>query len=59
MACWTDYPASGWGAYKNSWLIGLSVPAGEHELVVKDMAFERGWDRPFRPLIAGALRDER
>ena len=59
MACWTDYPASGWGAYRNLWLIGLSVPAGEHELVVKDMAFERGWDRPFRPLIAGALRDER
>ena len=51
MACWTDYPASGWGRYKNTWLIGLSVPEGEHELVVRDMQFPRGWSRPFAPQI--------
>ena len=54
MACWTDYPASGWGSYRNTALIGLSVPAGEHELVVKDMEFPRGWTRPFTPLIGSA-----
>ena len=59
MACWTDYPASGWGAYRNTWLIGLSVPAGEHELLVRNMVFPRGWARPFEPLIPAALRNER
>ncbi|HUT56336.1 MAG TPA: hypothetical protein VNA25_00515 [Phycisphaerae bacterium] len=51
MACWTDYPASGWGRYANTWLIGLSVPEGDHELVVRDMQFPRGWSRPFAPQI--------
>jgi hypothetical protein len=55
MASWTDYPASGWGMYDNSWLIGLSVPAGDHELVVKDLEFEKVWARPFTPLVAGAV----
>lgn len=55
MACWTDYPASGWGTYANTWLIGLSVPAGEHELVVKDMTFPRSWARQFAPLIRGVV----
>ena len=55
MASWTDYPASGWGTYDNSLLIGLSVPAGDHELVVKDLEFEKVWARPFTPLIAGAV----
>ena len=55
MASWTDYPASGWGTYDNTWLIGLSVPAGDHELVVKDLAFEKVWARPFVPLIEGAV----
>jgi len=59
MACWTDYPASGWGRYKNTQLIALSVPAGEHELVVRDMCFPPAWTRPFRPRIAGAIRSER
>jgi hypothetical protein len=55
MACWTDYPANGWGTYKNTWLIGLSVPDGDHELVVKDMRFPRGWTRPFTPLIESSV----
>lgn len=55
MANWTDYPASGWGSYDNTWLIGLSVPAGEHELVVRDLQFVPCWTRPFTPLIAGAV----
>jgi len=58
MACWTDYPASGWGRYKNSWLIGLSVPAGDHKLAVGDMKFTRIWTRPFSPLIKEAVRTE-
>jgi hypothetical protein len=58
MACWTDYPASGWGTYDRSWLIGLSVPGGEHELVVRDMVFPRIWTRPFAPRIAGAVKAE-
>ena len=53
MACWTDYPASGWGTYEHSWLIGLSVPEGVHELAVRDMRFPRGWTRPFAPSIPG------
>jgi hypothetical protein len=47
MACWTDYPASGWGKYDNTWQIGLSVPAGTHGLLVRDMVFPEGWTRPF------------
>ena len=54
MACWTDYPASGWGTYRNTWLIGLSVPAGPRELVVKDMQFPQSWPRQFEPLVEGA-----
>ena len=56
MACWTDYPASGWGTYKNTWLIALSVPEGDHELIVKDMVFPSGWTRPFDPLIDAQAR---
>ncbi len=58
MACWTDYPASGWGAYRNTRLIGLSVPPGEHKLLVKDMVFPPAWTRPFAPRIRGAVRKE-
>jgi len=54
MANWTDYPNNGWGTYDNTWLIGLSVPDGEHELAVKDLAFVKVWARPFMPLIEGA-----
>lgn len=55
MACWTDYPNNGWGTYDRTWLVGLSVPAGEHELTVKDMVFPPVWTRPFTPLIDGAV----
>ena len=57
MACWTDYPASGWGSYDETWQIGLSVPAGKHELLVKDMVFPISWERQFEPLIEGVVRD--
>jgi hypothetical protein len=50
MACWTDYPASGWGSYDNTWLIGLSVPAGKQQLVLKNMAFPEVWQRQFEQL---------
>lgn len=56
MPSWTDYPASGWGTYRNTWLMALSVPDGEHELVVKDFTFPPVWRRPFVPLIDGVAR---
>jgi hypothetical protein len=56
MASWTDYPASGWGSYRNTWLIALPIPDGEHELVVKDFVFPPVWTRPFTPLIAGVVK---
>jgi hypothetical protein len=55
MASWTDYPASGWGTYQNTWLMALSAPEGDHDLVVKDFRFPPVWARPFEPLI-GATR---
>jgi len=58
MACWTDYPNNGWGSYDNTWLIGLSVPDGEHELAVANLTFPKGWTRPFAPLIEGALTEQ-
>jgi hypothetical protein len=51
MASWTDYPANGWGAFKNTWLIALPVPEGKHELIVKDFRFPPVWERPFTPQI--------
>ena len=56
MACWTDYPASGWGTYDQTWLIALSIPAGAHDLDLHNLVFPRGWERPFAPAIAAALR---
>lgn len=53
MACWTDYPASGWGTYDNTWLIALTVPDGDHDLVVRNLVFPPVWARPFTPAIAG------
>ncbi len=55
MACWTDYPASGWGTYRDTNLIALSVPGGKHELTLKNLVFPAGWARPFTPTLAGAL----
>jgi hypothetical protein len=56
MASWTDYPASGWGSYKNTWLMALPVPEGEHELTVKDFVYPPAWARPFVPAIEGVVR---
>ncbi|MDP6505367.1 MAG: hypothetical protein QF886_17225, partial [Planctomycetota bacterium] len=56
MASWTDYPASGWGTYKNTALIGLSVPKGEHGLVVRNLKFPDGWRRQFDPTIIGVQK---
>jgi hypothetical protein len=56
MACWTDYPASGWGTYNNAWLISLSVPAGAHELTLKNLTFTPVWTRPFTPAIEGVVK---
>ena len=51
MASWTDYPASGWGDYDETWKIGISVPAGAHQLLLRDMEFPVSWDRQFTPEI--------
>lgn len=53
MACWTDYPASGWGTYTDTKLIALTVPDGKHELVVKDFTYPAVWTREFTPAIQG------
>ena len=55
MACWTDYPSSAWGTYENTWLIALSVPEGEHELLVREMKVPAVWTRQFEPLIEGVV----
>ncbi|OPZ25953.1 MAG: hypothetical protein BWZ02_02235 [Lentisphaerae bacterium ADurb.BinA184] len=55
MACWTDYPASGWGSCANTWRITLPVPEGKHELTVRNLEFVPGWTRPFAPTIADAV----
>jgi hypothetical protein len=53
MACWTDYPSSGWGTYKNTQLIALTVPGGKHELTVSGLVYPAVWTRPFVPTIQG------
>jgi hypothetical protein len=54
MACWTDYPNNGWGTYDETWKIGLAVPAGEHDLTVRNLTFPKVWTRPFTPTIQDA-----
>ena len=54
MACWTDYPSSGWGSYDRTALMAISVPGGKHELVLKNCVFPPCWKRSFVPTIAGA-----
>jgi hypothetical protein len=49
MASWTDYPNSGWGAYDETWKIGLSIPAGRHRLTLENMTFPPAWSRGFEP----------
>ncbi len=56
MPCWTDYPSSGWGSYKDTYLVAISVPAGQHELVLKNLVFPPTWDRQFTPTIAGVVK---
>ena len=51
MAGWTDYAGSDWGRMKETNLIAVSTPAGEHELVIRDMTFPKTWHRQFRPGI--------
>ncbi len=50
MACWTDYPASGWGSYDQTWLIGIAVPAGPREIVVRNMVYPHPWPTRLAPL---------
>jgi len=59
MACWTDYPASFWGRMRNTNLVGLSVPEGDHELVIEDMVFPPCWTRQFIPMLEGAIIEGR
>ncbi len=53
MACWTDYPNSGWGSYKHTNLMAISVPDGKHELTVDNLVFPPVWERKFTPTIMG------
>ena len=55
MACWTDWPGSGFGRWKRSCMTALSVPAGRHGLVVGEMRFPPVWERAFTPLIEGVV----
>lgn len=56
MACWTDWPDSGFGRWSHTNLMALTVPDGDHELVVKNMVFPPVWDREFTPLIPGVVK---
>lgn len=55
MACWTDYPGSDWGRLDHTNLIALTVPEGEHEVVIRDMVFPPVWERQFDPGIGGTV----
>jgi len=57
MACWTDWPDSGFGSFSHTDMMALSVPEGEHELVVKDLVFPPVWERTFQPAIEGVVRE--
>lgn len=57
MACWTDYPASGWGTYKNTALMALTVPEGKHTLEVRSLVYPATWTRPFRPTLRRTAGD--
>lgn len=56
MACWTDYPSSGWGTFKNTNLMAISVPDGKHELTLTNLVFPPVWERKFTPTIAGVVK---
>jgi hypothetical protein len=55
MACWTDYPGSDWGRLNHVNLMALTVPDGEHEVVIQNMVFPPVWERPFEPQIEGVV----
>ena len=57
MACWTDWPASGFGSWSNTDMVALTVPDGTHDLEVRDMTFPAGWERTFSPTIEAAVVD--
>ena len=52
MAFWTDEAGSDWGRWTGTQLIALSTLDGEHELVLRDMAFPPVWDRQFAPTVS-------
>ncbi|OPZ88200.1 MAG: hypothetical protein BWY76_00068 [bacterium ADurb.Bin429] len=56
MPCWTDYPSSGWGTFKDTNLIAIAVPDGKHELVITDLVFPPVWTRQFTPGIPGVVK---
>lgn len=49
-----DFVAAGWGTLWHLWIMDLSAPEGDHELVVKDFRFPPVWERPFEPRILSA-----
>ncbi len=51
MACWTDYPASGWGKYDRTALMAISVPDGKHIVELTDRVFPPCWPRRFEPTL--------
>jgi hypothetical protein len=51
MVCWTDYPASGWGSYDRTALMGVPVPVGATVIELTDRAFPPAWPRRFSPTL--------
>jgi hypothetical protein len=52
MAFWTDEAGSDWGRWTGTQLIALSTLDGEHDLVIRDMAFPPVWERQFAPTVS-------
>ena len=52
MACFTDYPDSGWGTYADARSVALTVPAGAHELAVSNWSWVQVWPRRWTPALA-------
>jgi hypothetical protein len=57
MACWTDWPDSGFGTFSHTDMMALSVPEGDHDLAVKDLVFPPVWERTFEPAIEGVVKE--
>lgn len=45
-----------WGTYKDTWRMALSIPAGQHELVVRVFRFPTVWAKPWKPIIVPLAR---